>query len=311
MKLVKSEQITVDAAVVNDVDLIITASGFEDRATHIAKSFSIPASAAKWCFGFKDRQCLSRSQNDSVFSSMGFNQYDLDGNDCESIGRELKGYLANCVKDKVTFLIDYSSMTRGWYASVIKLLHQIEVRQTIEILFCYAPSEFSPPQPAGPNTAVGPIEGFCSLSSPDEPTALIIGLGYESDRALGLVEYVDPAEIYLFYTDITYDSRFKDEVLKNNYKLIGMLPNERLFGHPLGDLNRTSLLLSSLCTDLCDSHRVIIAPLGVKPFSLLSLILASRLPKVDIWRVSGGSNAKPQDRKAAGPILALRTLYHC
>jgi hypothetical protein len=88
-----------------------------------------------------------------------------------------------------------------------------------------------------------------------------------------------------------------------------MLPVENIFRHPLGDLQFTSNLLISLYSGLRDDYRVILAPLGVKPFCLLCLLLASRFPDVDVWRITAGTKGIPQIREPLGPILALRTIY--
>jgi hypothetical protein len=51
------------------------------------------------------------------------------------------------------------------------------------------------------------IEGFSFFSVPNKPSALIIGLGYEKNKAFGLTEYFD-AETFLFYNSDAADKRF-------------------------------------------------------------------------------------------------------
>ena len=52
-----------------------------------------------------------------------------------------------------------------------------------------------------------------------------------------------------------------------------------------------------------------VAPLGVKPFSLLCLLLAARFGDADVWRVTSGTKAAPQERRPLGPLLVLKTVY--
>lgn len=208
--------------------------------------------------------------------------------------------------------VDYTCMTRSWYAGIIEAVRSVETKKPIQCIFGYSPAVFSnPPEPSA-NAIVEPIAGFCSLDVPEKPTALIIGLGYERSRALGLIEYIDPAVFFVFYTDPVLDPQFRDVVLANNAPVFAKLKKdaeERVFTHPLNDLQRTSNILASLCAGLREDHRVILAPLGVKPFSLLCLLMAVRFRDIDVWRVSPGTKAPPQDRKPIGQLLSLSVTF--
>lgn len=138
------------------------------------------------------------------------------------------------------------------------------------------------------NVVVGPIPGFTSVMPPNAPTALIIGLGCESGRASSLLEYIDPAVIYLCYSDPVKESRYLDDIFTANHEVLTETPAEKIFRYPISDFFATSLLLSSLIGPLKENHRTIIAPLGPKPFSLACLIQAVVNPEIDVWRISGG-----------------------
>ena len=200
-------------------------------------------------------------------------------------------------------------MTRSWYAGALEALGSVQNKKRVECVFSYSPAKFTSPREATPNSLVGPLPGFCGLDVPDKPSALIIGLGYERDRALGLFQYVDPAIAFAFYTDPVLDPQFRDVVKANNTTLLNILPKENIYTHPLSDLQRTGDLLLSLCSALRDDYRIILAPLGVKPFSLICLLLASRFRNIDVWRVSPGTKSPPQEREALGRLLMLKTVF--
>jgi hypothetical protein len=200
-------------------------------------------------------------------------------------------------------------MTRAWYAGAIEAARYIRGKKRLEIVFSYSPAMFSKPIESAPNAFAGPLPGFCGLDVPDKPTALIIGLGYERDRALGLFEYIDPAVSFVFYTEPAIDPMFSDVVKRNNSTLLQSLPVGNVFRHPLADLQRTGDLLLSLCNALDEEYRIVLAPLGVKPFSLICLLLASRHREIDVWRVSAGAKSQGQDRKPNGSILSLKAVF--
>jgi hypothetical protein len=51
-----------------------------------------------------------------------------------------------------------------------------------------------------PNKYMGPIPGIYRVSASYKPTALILGLGYEKETAVGIMEYLDPQMTYAFYS---------------------------------------------------------------------------------------------------------------
>ena len=157
---------------------------------------------------------------------------------------------------------------------------------------------------------MGPVAGFSALALPDLPTALIMGLGYEADRALGLAEYVEASETFALYADPALDSAFVEATIRNNAGLLSLLGRERVIPYPFGDLRATAARLSSLSLGLqMRGYRVILAPLGPKPFALLCLLLATRFPELDVWRVSAGTSGLAYDREATGDIVVCRATF--
>jgi hypothetical protein len=70
----------------------------------------------------------------------------------------------------------------------------------------------------------------------------------------------------------------------------------------------TASVLYDVVSDLSKNHRVVISPLGVKPFSLLSMLLVTRYKFADVWRVSGAELAIPVSRELMGPLLCYQVI---
>lgn len=313
MKLTESYQVELSDVSKVEFDLIVGASGYESRATFIPSELQNLGVAAtrKVALTFPDRVTLSRPANDAQFAQLGYTITPADGNSPAVIQAVLRDTLSEVGRRTWNILIDYTSMTRVWYAGVLDLLRSSPIGcDELNVYFTYAPSEFSAPVESAPNAHVEPIPGFAGLALPDRQTALIIGLGYERDRAIGLTEYVEPAEIFAFYADPPLDQRFLDAVLENNSDFLARLGEERTFTYPLDDLRVTAAKLSSLCGILTESgYRVILAPLGPKPFAFLCFLLAAQYRQLDVWRVSTGTGGATYDRVAIGRTLICRAVF--
>jgi hypothetical protein len=196
-------------------------------------------------------------------------------------------------------------MTRAWYGGIVRALMQIERSENIVTRFVYIPAEYSDPPPHyPPNEVLAPVPGFTSLALPDKPTALIIGLGYDPDRALGLNDHLDPKTTLLFHADPGSDPRYARKVVDVNKELIEIVRPDHLFSYPLNDSVATYKLLESASRGLLRDWRLVLCSLGPKPFGLVCFLLAAYYEEISIWRVSACARQRPVDRKPKGdPIL--------
>jgi hypothetical protein len=309
MKLASTSQLPQADLPNQKFDLFVGASGYESRATFACSRLDLAAIRTRVAFAFTDRITHRREQNDEIFARAGVEKILASGDSCKLVREQVRQLLESVEGEIVRVFIDYTSMTRSWYAGALEALQSVQNKKLIECVFSYSPAKYTSPRGSSPNAVVGPLPGFCGLDVPDKPSALIIGLGYERDRALGLFQYVDPAIAFAFYTDPVLEPQFLDVIEANNATILNLLPKENIYTHPLADLQRTGDLLLSLCSALRDDYRIILAPLGVKPFSLICLLLATRFRNIDVWRVSPGTKSPPQEREALGRLLTLKAVF--
>ncbi|MCE0485194.1 MAG: hypothetical protein LV479_13280 [Methylacidiphilales bacterium] len=314
MKILDSGQCDLEIVLSSKIDLFICASGYESRAVHFSKMALSSDVVRKVVLPFKESKILNRANGDQFFIDNGFTMLpEIGESDGVVAYKETFTLLTNIAalgNVKARLVIDYSCMTRAWYGAFINALFEFKSSlQQLEVFFCYSPAKFSRPSRPGPNHMMGPLNGFRALRAVALPVALVIGLGYEEIRAAGLREYVDPARTVLFYTDPPIDPEFLLAVQANNKSLLTSVPESDQIKHSLMDMDSTAALLHETTSDLAKSFRVVVAPLGVKPFSLLSMLLAARYQEFDVWRVSGCSLAHPSEREAEGTVLAYRLLF--
>ena len=291
-------------------DVLIVASGYETRARFLSENIRINASK-KYAISFNTHEDkYSKQDNDSYFKNSGFELVIGDSDNAKCIHGLFETIFVELGQKKVVNLIvDYSSMSRVWYATLLDRIRNSSQFAELNIFFCYTKGKFTePPKEDKFNLLVEPIIGYSSLSIPNKPTALVIGLGYERNRAFGLKEYFD-AETFLFYTDSVKENSYSKDVEKKNEDLINKTKKENIFKFPIDDLNYTFSILMSLSQDLNDDYRVILAPCGPKIFTLLCLLVSLKNSEIDVWRISPGKSATPIDYEPEGDPLVLKVSF--
>lgn len=310
MRLIEATQIAGPELDDVEFDVSIAASGYESRSTYVPSRVRIGPLSRRFAIGFTDRKVLARRANDKWYDTAGYEPIVSEGHSDTAVRSILAAILADA-QQPVKVLFDYTSMTRVWYAGALNFLRGFAARAPrVDVYFTYAPSKFANPRPAAPNAHMGPVPGFSGLELPASKSALLIGLGYEKGRALGLAEYVEAAETFAFYADPALDSHFVRAVLRNNKPLFNRIGSERVFTYPLSDMRLTASKLGSLALGLNSrEYRVILAPQGPKPFTFLCFLLATQHAGFDVWRVSAGVGGKTYDRPAIGQVLVTRATF--
>lgn len=311
MNVAKIKQLEKESLSTYDFDLIITASGYETRASYFVNNCGIDISSIKnrYVLAFTtDLFSITRKENDEVFLKHGFNFIPCAGSSSKEVIDIISHFILNTSQKDVFIIIDYSSMTRIWYGAVISFLKALENKsKSVHLFFSYTEAEFMIPPKEEPETInFSPIKGFCNLSIPAKPTALIIGLGYEKKRAFGLMEYFDAEIVNYFLTEY---SRYTEEVLERNKEILENVNEECIYPYSLNNLLLTQIMLQDLCNSLSQNYRIILAPCGPKPFTLLSFIVSSKNDNIDLWRISAEEGSHFVDRKPIGNFIILESIW--
>jgi hypothetical protein len=217
--------------------------------------------------------------------------------DCNQIYLLLDQVFTNHTGECFTLLVDYSCMTKSWYYSIILFLSKRILNQKkVRVIFSYTPSKYSKPLEPKPNSDIAPLPGKYVVPT-DKPKALIVCLGYEQNKAEGIIEHLDPKFCHILYTNPSIDPLFAKMVEKNNSNIIKERKNH-ITTYAFDDLLGLERTLNALYQTLKYEYSIIIAPLGPKPFALVSMIMAAKYPEIDIWRVGSGYDINEYDREA-------------
>jgi hypothetical protein len=312
MKLLEIASISLEDTLKQNLDVIIVASGYESRARSIAKALTrVSNNAKKIAFGFAEyRTAPTRIQNDRVLKKLGFQIEIKSAGDGFSSDMWVYELLENCKdKDNISILIDISAMSRTWYGGIIKALRHCQLKNKIQATFAYTPTRINTPKPSPPNEIVGPVFGYSALSRPNLPTALILGLGNDPGRALGLNDFLDPQVTICFYPKPGIDTRYEKMVSDANTDLFEIIDDQYIMYYDIFDVFGTFKKIESVCQGLIRNYRVVLASLGPKIFSLYCFLLNTDYPEISVWRVSPAMRQLPVDLKPSTSRIFVKTTW--
>ena len=293
-------------------DLALVALGFEQRSSHMAGAFQVPP-RTRIAVPFAKDRVHSYDANRLKLLNLEYTIKEVDDNDFVSWWASILEDLAKtCDTDQLRICIDISSLTRRRLAFIIEGLSRANVECSLLVDFSYTVAEFSPPPPASESATIcGPVSSYLAgwPEDPDKPVAAIIGLGYEYEKAVGALEYLEPTTRVLV-KPISRDERFDEEVLKANSEILTSGRRSEIFSYPIGSPTQCIELLDALSFRLRDDHRVVAIPFGPKMFALCSMLIACKYyPEIGIWRISADSERDARDQTASTQTVGLQVRF--
>ena len=249
-----------------------------------------------------------RTENERVFRAAGFRLETASGASGDVAQTVVQSLFDFALDDSGEVTIDISSMTRVWYAAAIRHLRSRKSMRPLVVNFLYFPGKYKPDLLQGtPNEVVGPVPGFCSLDAPEQPTALVLGLGFDAERARGLQELLEPKRTVFLKVGA-------------GFRPLGAVPEEwkgpslgdawrDAIEYPLQDPLTTFQLSESIARGLSAEHRVVLVSLGPKMLGLLFILIGMQWPDVSVWRVSSGASQPPTDTEAQKHAVVCRTVW--
>jgi hypothetical protein len=280
--------------------VVVAACGYEKRASALLPNIHENVSS-RYALAFKEGLgVLDRAENDKKFHQSRFAAIPCAGNESEEVRRVVQEGLAAARKAGGSLAFDISSMTRAWHGAIVQTLIAEKRDEDLETYFVYIPRRYDrPSNETFPNEVVGPVEGFAALAPPDLPIALLLSIGYEREKALGLMEILDPGQTVVLIADSSKEPHFSDPffsgVIRNNRDILKKVSERWVFSYPLSRPATTFRMIESICGGLGLAHRVVLAPMGPKIFALLCFLLSAKHPELSVWRMSSGIHAKPKN----------------
>lgn len=200
--------------------------------------------------------------------------------------------------------IDISLIDRKTLADIFSTIAQMATDHEYEIKIIYALAKYT--EPSGqvhPNNTVKPVSHFFSgwSNTPGLPVLSIVGLGYEKDKALGAIEFLESSEAFL-YVPKSFEERYYSSVLEENSRLLSFFGEKYQFIYHLESPIDAIYSLDSVISANKNKFKIVLLPFGPKIFYASSLLSSFAHPEVSVWSVSGESedNDSSQDREVTG-----------
>lgn len=295
----------------SNYDTAVFALGFESRSTcfveDVAKSTERPIA-----YGFDHGHDKAYRSNLHRFSDSGVCVLESLSDDGFEVA--LKASLGLIPDDACRkIFVDVSCFTRFRLAAIVHEIFNAAASRTNDLVvdFAYALAKFEKPSSeTQPNTIVGPAHrAFAGWSQGGySSTAAVLGLGYEQDQAMGVVEYLQAGEVWAF-TPNSPVPEYKPEVRKANDLLLSEIAPNHVIEYEVCSPASVIATLESVVRGLSDEHSVVLVPFGPKVFVLCSLIVAAIRQDVAVWRVSQGSRIEPHDRVPSDVRIGVRLTF--
>lgn len=292
-----------------DVDIFIAACGYEGRARAVAQQFCKSAKG-KLAIGFSSQCELDYPANSQWFQSAGFDLREVDDGGFRDLIDEYLLRYASKVGARIE--IDISCFNRFRLAHLVDALRSFS-QDEVTVIFRYSIAEFTPPvTDTAPVVVVEPvIPQFAGWTiRPDRPPAAVVGLGYEPNKAIGIVDHLEINNATWAYYPLGPIPEYYQSVLEANTSLLNIIQAEgRCQPYDLNEPAQLFHEMNSLVSTLKPHFNTVLIPFGPKIFALVSLLVASLHDDIGVWRVSSGLLEMPVSRQASGHAISFSATF--
>ncbi|TKF23243.1 transcription elongation factor GreB [Vibrio genomosp. F6] len=208
--------------------------------------------------------------------------------------------------EKTKVAIDISLIDRKSLADLFSMIAKLALKHHYEICVIYSLARYAPPSDhVHPNSIVKPVSHFFSgwSSQPGMPVLSVVGLGYEKDKAIGAIEYLESSKAFL-YVPTSNEEEYFDDVVNENAQLLDQFGLRNRFIYKLESPTEAIYSLDTVISANKNKYKIVLLPFGPKIFYALSLLSSIPHPEVSVWYVSGesGDGDSSQDRSASSLI---------
>jgi len=273
----------------SNYDLAIVACSYEVRAQRLlTKPFK---AINKIAIGYASNEIHSFEQNKILMQSSGFDFFAYSDSEFDSALSKLLDLYR-----PASILLDISCFTRLRLAQLL-----FKIVDSVKFVDCfYSLAHFTSPGADPPYEYLGPISdslsGFGHNFS--RPVSCISGLGYEFYRAVGVIEFLDPARVWVWRPKspiLEYDFA----VNKANALLLADLSQGSVVDYKVLNFEELTSDLMMLVGNLRRQSACVLLPFGPKLFAAAAILVGYCFPDVAVWRASAGVHCEPVDQEAS------------
>lgn len=291
----------------SEYDLIACSCGFESRSRFVAEVIK-PKGRRCVAASYTDRQVHSYADNRKFYGDFGYEIDEVSGQEYATWVSRMLEAGDRFLSDPCRIMVDISSLSRSRISAWVEAVCLKPRRTRMIVDFVYAFPRFElPSERSSVMVHAGPVSpAFAgTVGDPESPLVAMLGVGFEQERALGAIEYVDPSRIWLLWP-YGGDGRYQEVLETANENLVAAWDPLGRSVYNLHQPYEEFIRLESLVFGLGQDYRIVFLPFGPKLLTLLCLLVAGVHRDSAVWRLSPGETELPLDVAADGEIAMLR-----
>lgn len=296
---------SIDSVCEEAYDIGILASGYEARAIHVPSLVDPTKIKSPLVFGFtEETTCGSRSRNDEFFRTRWrCDPIPLSGDEERAIYEYLREH-SRSVSGPIRILIDYSSMSRLWYAAVLNWARFGAAGREVLIDFVYAMGRYQDEKRPMIIREMVSIPGCEGRAFRLRQSVAVFGLGFHGLAALCVLERLEADVVYAFLASPGSSEEYVQKTRECNKDLINSHKTKSVLELPLTSIEACYRHLAETIAPHRPDGEITLVPMGPKPHVLASILVAMRFPEVACLRVSGTPDRL--NVEATGEIVVTR-----
>lgn len=287
-------------------DLAIFCSSYETRSPHVLTKYEKIDSASRIAFGYdKDLDDPRRLSNDQFFRNLNIEVELLPESDDGRVYEILNSVARpKRTSDPFRILVDYSSMSRVWYAGILSWVRYAAPSSRVFLDFLYAVGDHQEEADPVVIESISSLPGFEGEPAPLSRTIAVFGLGFDGLAALCVLDRLEPHEVYGYLAKPAAFDDYPQRARDSNAEFIQQHAAEVL-ELPLQSVEQTYRYLGELLRPHLASDEITMIPTGPKPHVLAAILLALRFQKIGCLHV-GGQRRRREDVGTSGEIVHTR-----
>lgn len=279
-------------------DLFIFGRTKEPRGQHMISAVGI-YSPARWEIRQAEPSLPDDAASNSVAIDVGVDQ----------LGATLAKWIETCGISTPRIAIDISCMSRPTMAAAFQAVLESAEQRPVWMDVLYVVAEFTAPQNyLPPNEDIRPISDWFAgwPTNATASTSLVVGLGYERDKASGASEYFDAGETWVFVPQSAIGA-YEAAVVGNNEDLLARARRrDHVMTYRVEHPTETFGLLAGAVSRIVPKMNPVLLPFGPKVFFALSLLVAAIYKEAGVWHVTGDSNLPDTLHQPSAHVSAFR-----
>lgn len=213
----------------------------------------------------------------------------------------------SCKSSSVRILVDYSCMSRIWYAAVLNWARHTPVPSNIVVDFLYAVGEHKNNISPVVIRDILSIPGCEGNPIPFSKSIGVFGLGFDNFATLCVLDRLEPDVVYTYlanpaaFDDYPERARKLNEIIREEYSSVNL-------ELPLWSVERTYVSLTELISPHRSEGDIVLVPMGPKPHVLAAILLSMRFAGITCLDVSG-SRPTPERVGTTERMVGTRVLF--